>query len=121
MKWFLKKKKSFVGQIFVVDGGIYAGDYLVVIEEKNDIISCLVLPDKSRRDIKQNDFKRGIDLKILTFLEKLPKYVFKVCKQEYDTLNKSIWTSSDLSELQARLADNPSHPKLLPSTTGSKS
>ena len=121
MKWFFKDQKSYVGQIFVVDGGTYAGDYLVVMEENNDGVSCLVLPDKQKRFIKRVDFERGLDLKILTFLEKLPKYVLKVCKQEYGTLNNSVWTSSDLSELQARSADSQSPLKLLPSITENKS
>lgn len=120
MKWLFKRQKSYIGQIFVVDGGTYAGDYLVVMEENNDSVTCLVLPDKEKRHIKKIDFERGLELKILTFLEKLPKYVLKVCKQEYDTLNNGIWTSSDLSELQAQSAGSQLPLKLLPSTTVNK-
>jgi hypothetical protein len=120
MKWFSKEAGSYVGQIFVIDGGVYAGEYLVVMEEKNDMVYCLVLPDKQKREIKKEDFKRGLDLKILTFLEKLPKYVLKVCKSEYNTLNKGVWTSLDQSELQAQSVDNLLHQKLLPLTTANK-
>lgn len=121
IKRWLSKDKSYIGQIFVVEGGTYAGDYLVVVEEDDNVVYCLVLPDKQRREINKKDFVRGLELKIVTFLEKLPKYVLKVCKSEYNTLNNNIWTSLDLSELQAQSAGNQSRQKLLPLTTESKS
>lgn len=105
-KLFKGKDNNLLGNIYVVEGGTYGGDYLVLMEEKETSYIFFVLPDKTKREILIDDFDRGIELKILTFLEKLPKQVFKECKKEFSGINNNIWTSSDQFKLPAQLAGN---------------
>lgn len=86
----LKKDKSLKGNIYVVEGGTYGGDYLVMMEENALNYNFLVLPDKTRRIIEKEDFERGLQNKIVKLIEKLPNYVFEVCKKEYSDINTSI-------------------------------
>jgi hypothetical protein len=89
MIFFNKKPKSthVEGNIYVVDAGTYGGEYLVLIEDLVKSYSFLVLPEKQKRVIEVEVFTRGINNKVVTFLEKLPKHVFKVCKTEYEKIN----------------------------------
>jgi hypothetical protein len=102
IKSLFKPNKSLVGNIYVVDGGTYGGDYLVLMEENALNYTFLILPDKKKRIVTREDFKRGLDNRVVKFLEKLPSFVFKECKKEYDLINKDIWTSSDQFKSQAQ-------------------
>jgi hypothetical protein len=106
IKNLFKKNKSLVGNFYVVQGGIYGGDYLVLIKETATELTFLVLPDKQKRTISIEDFNRGLKNKIVKLIERLPNYVFEECKKEYDIINKDIWTLSDQYKLQAQSADN---------------
>lgn len=96
MKLFQKNKKKttehVVGNFYVVDAGTYGGDYLLLIEvdEQNKNYKFLALPDMKKRDITFDVFSRGIEYKVVNFIEKLPKKVFKTCKQQYEAINTSI-------------------------------
>ena len=85
----LKKDKSLKGNIYVVQGGTYGGDYLVLVEESILKYNFLVLPDKLKRIIEKEDFERGIKNKVVKLIEKLPNYVFEVCKKEFDSINNN--------------------------------
>lgn len=86
----LKKTKSLIGNFYVVEGGTYGGDYLVLMEENPLNYIFFVLPDKQRRIITKEDFDRGIENKVVKLIEKLPNYVYEVCKKEYNTINNNI-------------------------------
>lgn len=87
IKNIFKKSNSLIGNFYVVQGGTYGGDYLVLIEETPVSYTFLVLPEKQKRLIPIEDFNRGLENKIVKLLEKLPKYVFEVCKKEFDSIN----------------------------------
>ena len=91
MKWFKPKKdKGFkVGSFFVIDKGGFGGDYLVLIEIDNLNLKFLVLPDLEKRVIEVDVFNRGVELKVVKFIEVLPNSVFKTCKLQYEKINTS--------------------------------
>jgi hypothetical protein len=41
------------------------------------------MPDMVTTKISQNDFNNGLDKEIIKFVEKCPKYVFKVIQAQY--------------------------------------
>ena len=83
----VKKEEVTIGDFFVVQGGTYGGDYLLLMEKQNEDLYFFVLPDKVKRVIKNNDFLRGKENKIVAFLERVPNSVLKDCKIEYNRLN----------------------------------
>lgn len=76
-----------VGDFYVVQGGTYGGDYLMLMEKKEDGLHFFVLPDKKKRIINEKDFDRGRKNKIVEFIENVPSAVLKDCKYEYSRLN----------------------------------
>jgi hypothetical protein len=97
MKWFKRKTKEKSiplkeGNIYVVDAGTYAGEYLVLMEIDcvNDNLKFMTLPDFIKRDMSFDIFNRGLSYKVVNFLETLPKNVFKTCKQQYENINTNI-------------------------------
>lgn len=96
MKWLKKKSKDKVvheiSNIYVVDGGTYGGDYMVLmdIDHVNSSYKFMTLPDLLNRDIAFDVFERGVSYKIVKFIEKLPKSVFKTCKRQYESINNVV-------------------------------
>lgn len=91
MKLFQKNKLSniAISNFYVVDAGTYGGDYLVLIEQIENSLTFLVLPDMTKRVIQVEDFKRGLDNGVVNFLEKLPKSIFKTCKTQFSKINNT--------------------------------
>jgi hypothetical protein len=89
MKWFRKSKDAdiSISNLYVVNAGTYGGDYLILIDQTDSDLNFLVLPDMLKRTIQIGDFKRGIENKIVIFIEKLPKNIFKTCKTQYEKIN----------------------------------
>jgi hypothetical protein len=96
MKLFRKNKNKppshEIGNIYVVDAGTYGGDYLVLMEINNALTRYrfLALPTLTKRDIDFDVFERGVNYKVVNFIEKLPKKVFETCKQQYEAINTTI-------------------------------
>lgn len=83
-----KKEEIKVGDFFVVQSGTYGGDYLLLMEKNKDDFHFFVLPDKTKRVIKEADFLRGRENNIVAFIESVPVAILKDCKTEYSRLNK---------------------------------
>jgi hypothetical protein len=86
------------GNIYVVDGGTYGGDYLVLIKTDYVNFYFLNLGNMSPQNIEFETFQRGYKNKIVKFIEKLPKYVFYTCKQQYEQINNSTHESSETNK-----------------------
>jgi len=79
---------------YAVMGGTYGGEFLVYIKENKDLYTFISLPEKKVLDVPKDAFKRGIDNKILDFIDTLPKRVFYTVENEYKQLNKINGTST---------------------------
>ena len=78
-----------IGHIYAVASGDYMGEFLVLVEEKEDQCVFLSLPDFHIRDVPKEKYKWGIKHKILDFREKLPKDVFMECNKKYNEIKSS--------------------------------
>jgi len=86
-----KEIKHIPGNIYVVDGGDYGGDYIVLIKTDYLNLSFLNLGNMATQTIELDTFRRGFNYGVVRYLEKLPKYVFKVCKTQYEQINNSTY------------------------------
>lgn len=73
--------------IYAVLKGTYSGEYLVFIEEKKSEYTFISLPEKIILTVPKSSFDNGLKNKILDYIEKLPKSVYKVVELEYNSLN----------------------------------
>lgn len=89
MRIFRKSKKvePEVSNLYVVNAGSYGGDYLVLMEVNSLSYTFLVLPDMIKRIIEKDVFLNGLEKKVVKFMEKLPNYVYKTCKSQYNSIN----------------------------------
>jgi len=67
-------------RIYVVLQGHYKGEWLVQVNEN----AFFSLPDKHIRNISLNDFKWGLQNKVLEAVDVLPKGVYNICIAEYN-------------------------------------
>jgi hypothetical protein len=88
------KVRHIPGNIYVVDAGYYGGDYIVLIKSDYVSMSFLNLGNMSIQTIDMDTFLRGFDYSVVRYLEKLPKYVFKVCKTQYEQINNGTYGPS---------------------------
>ena len=82
-----KSKEPEISNLYVVDAGVYGGDYLVLMGVDVLKYNFLVLPDMAKRDIEKEIFHNGLKNKVVKFIEKLPSFVFSTCKSQYATIN----------------------------------
>lgn len=85
---FKRNKHPMRKGMYVVKDGIFLGDFLVYIDrdQKTDTYVFMVLPDKKERSISKKDFDYGLEKGIVSFVEKLPTPIYKVCVKEYELL-----------------------------------
>ena len=70
--------------VYAVTGGKYLGELLVYVSSQEDKLNFLVLPHMKNRTVPKNKFDFGIKEKIIdTHVGKLPRYVYKLCKRQY--------------------------------------
>lgn len=80
-------KHPFKRGIYAVLKGSYAGEYLVFVKEQEKTYTFLSLPGKIILTVPRDSFDNGFNNKILDYVERLPKSVFKVVESEYNSLN----------------------------------
>jgi hypothetical protein len=78
------------GDFFVVTGGTYGGEYLLLMEQNEDNLHFFVLPDKKIRIIKEDVLTRGQSNRVVEYIENVPKLIFKECQYEYSLINKDV-------------------------------
>lgn len=88
-KKFKQQTTPTARSFFAVLGGTYGGEFLVFIQEKLDDYIFLSLPDKVIRAVPKDAYMRGVKNKVLDFICNLPKDVYKVVEQEFNSINNT--------------------------------
>lgn len=70
-------------EIYVVNGGIYTGEFLVYISETLVSYVFLSIPDLKQKEIKIEDWNHGVTKHIVEKVEDLPSEVYDVCLKQY--------------------------------------
>jgi hypothetical protein len=74
--------------IYAVEKGQFIGEFFVYIKTlDNGEFSFLSLPKMNKRNVTSESFNTGLKNKIIVFIEKLPKPIYRLCCQQY---NKSV-------------------------------
>ncbi len=71
------------GNLYAVHHGDYAGQMFALVNINEKSYNFLAMPDMKNIKVPTNDFDKGKE-KIIKFVEKLPKDVFKVIKAQYE-------------------------------------
>ena len=74
----------FKKQIFCVHEGQYTGEFLAYMEDLNDRVVVLALPNKIIRRIPLQDWEDGLESGVIEMLETLPDEVYGVLRTEYE-------------------------------------
>jgi hypothetical protein len=75
--------------VYCIMGGNYGGEFFVFLKKRDDEFVFISLPDKVIRHVPEKSFNGGIKNRLVEFVEKLPKKIFK----EVELLTNSINTS----------------------------
>jgi len=78
-----KLKSPKPGDTFAVTTGLYIGEFFVFIEESNNEYNFLSLPKMIIRSVPSVNHNHALKNKIISFVERLPSYVFQVCQLQY--------------------------------------
>ena len=93
IKWFhitkniQQPKKRY---LYAVKTGDYAGNFIAYIDRTKVNYSFLTIPPMEQISVPIDDFKQGIENKILDFVEILPKNVYKIIEAEYFTKGPNL-------------------------------
>jgi len=81
----MAKIKIKAGNMYACHHGEYAGQLFAFIcrDKKEQTYNFLRMPDMIITKMSQTDFDNGLDKEIIKFVEKCPKYVFKVIQSQY--------------------------------------
>ncbi|MAF35905.1 hypothetical protein CL622_02185 [archaeon] len=82
--------------MYAVTQGTYKGEFLVYINQNNDNMYFLSLPDNTVRKVPKNKFHSAEKENIIEFIEKIPSDVYEICIAQY---NKSK-TKEDLNRFK---------------------
>ena len=69
--------------IYAVETGDYVGQMFAIVEPKDDVIGCLILPHMKNINVPIESFDTGRNEDIIKFVEKLPKDVYSVVEAQY--------------------------------------
>jgi hypothetical protein len=92
--FFKKKKKIAVPIQLPKERGMYAfmkhrrGEFLLFIEEDNDVLNFMQIPDRYPVLLSKEEYTAGICTNLLEFVEQVPEDVFEVCKVNINELQK---------------------------------
>jgi hypothetical protein len=78
-------------EIYAIETGSYAGEMWIYCgkDKKEPQYNFLSIPLMENRSIDCKTFDDGIKSGIVNMVEKVPKYVYKVSKKQYDKNEKS--------------------------------
>jgi hypothetical protein len=78
-------------EIYAIETGSYAGEMWIYCgkEKKEPQYNFLSIPLMENRTIDCKTFDDGIESGIVNMVERVPRYVYKVSKKQYDKNEKS--------------------------------
>ena len=81
----MSKTKIKVGNMYACHHGEYAGQLFAFIcrDKKEQTYNFLRMPEMITAKIPQKDFDEGLEKENIKFVEKKPKYVYKVIELQY--------------------------------------
>lgn len=82
MKWFTRDNMH--RKIFAVREGSYKGNFFVYISQDSDNYNFLILPENDATTITKDQFKQGINKKVVDYIEKIPHNVYEICCAQYN-------------------------------------
>jgi len=93
---FKKNPESLKRNVYAVAVGSFKGEFLVYINENNDNMYFLSLPDNIIRKVPKKEFHSALKENIIEYIEKIPEEVYEICIAQY---NKSK-TKEDINRLK---------------------
>ncbi|MAF25849.1 hypothetical protein CL634_09790 [bacterium] len=93
---FKKPPESLKRNLYAVAEGSFKGEFFVYINENDENMYFLSLPDNIIRKVPKKEFHSGVKENIIEFIEKIPGEIYEICIAQY---NKSK-TKEDLNRLK---------------------
>jgi ribosomal protein L14E/L6E/L27E len=77
-------KGNKLGDVYAVHTGTYAGEMLIYIKQSDTHVSFLSIPNMVNRDIPIYSFDLGRNSDIIKYVERVPDYIRKIVKVQYE-------------------------------------
>jgi hypothetical protein len=71
-------------RIYAIREGSYKGNFFVYIGQDDKNYNFLCLPDNEPVEVPKEKFNKGIQEKIVDYIEKLPHNVYEICCAQYN-------------------------------------
>ena len=71
-------------RIYAIREGSYKGNFFVYIGQDDENYNFLCLPDNEPIEVPKEKFNKGIQEKIVDYIEKLPHNVYEICCAQYN-------------------------------------
>lgn len=78
--------------IYAIKSGSFAGEMWIYCGDRKKKELCynfLSIPIMENRSVEKEIFENGFENGVVEFVEKVPKYVYKISKKQYDKNEKS--------------------------------
>lgn len=82
---FFKKRK-----IFAVQTGTYAGEMWIFCKSRGEDLLFLSIPVMENRSISKELFYNGLKNNIVKYVEKIPRYVYRIAVKQFDKNEKTL-------------------------------
>jgi len=73
--------------LYAIKNGDYAGHFCAYMLTTSEKYIFLTIPNNKKLEVPKKDFEDGIKKGIVSFVEVLPKKVYKVIKAQYESIN----------------------------------
>jgi hypothetical protein len=70
-------------EIFAIQTGTYAGEMWIFCRKDKTSYSFLSIPVMENRNITKELYENGINGGVITFVEKIPRYVYSIAKKQF--------------------------------------
>jgi hypothetical protein len=77
------KTKFCKRQVYAVETGDYAGQMFIVVNPTTENVGCLSIPGMENVKVPRNALEHAVNSNIITFVETLPKKVYKISEAQY--------------------------------------
>jgi hypothetical protein len=75
--------------IYAIKGGDYIGEIWVYCGKKEPHYNFLSVPLMVNRSVEFETFERGVDLEIVSLVDRAPRHVYKTSKKQFEHNEKS--------------------------------